>query len=311
MKKFLLTLSSVALLATMNSCTNEEIIEDATPRVNDEALISFSDPVTISHGDTKAEIDGTSLPTGGTLGIFAEKTADESPYITNKTLNGYATATNSEFTGTPAYYYWPGSESLDFYAYFYLASSSGITVTSATDISYTLQSTWANQVDLLYTEKVTANRTTGSAVPLAFKHTMAWIRFNIKSSTNVGAVLNSVSFSADESATFSLKTGTFGTPENSVSLTLNDGTPTTPDASGTVSTAYVNSLLIPTTWTDKEVTVRINGATFDPVKISKTFVPGLVYTYTIDYTGTQIVFSEPTVTPWDKIAESAVDVPVQ
>lgn len=320
MKKFLLTLSSVALLATMNSCTNEEIIEDATPRVNDEALISFSDPVTISHGDTKAAIEGTSLPSDGTLGIFAEKTTGGAAYITNKTLNGYGSMTNSTFTGTPTNYYWPGSESLDFYAYFYLASSSGITVTSATDISYTLQSTWTNQVDLLYTEKVTESRTTGEdpspVVPLAFKHAMARVCFKIKSSTNPGAELQSVMFNDNTVGTFSIKGKAFTTVGTPVNITIS-GTGVTVKSDGTVSDTCLESLVFPTgadTWA-KAITVTIDGETFAPVTLSDDMLTALEagkkYTYTINYTGKAIVFGQPTVTDWTSGSITDPVIPVQ
>ncbi|MDH6306522.1 hypothetical protein M2459_003222 [Parabacteroides sp. PF5-5] len=308
MKKYLLSLSTVALLAAMSSCSNEEVIGKGEPKVIDDALISFSKPVvTISQNEeSKSAIEDATLPTGGTLGIYAYK--GTAPYFT-------AVYTPGDYTALmESGYMWPGSETVNFYAYFY--KGTGVSVTNYETIPYTLNSTWNDQVDLLYAQKSQAKTesTPGTVdpVPLVFNHAMAWIRFNIKSSTNAGVELNSVSFLTKTKAAFSLLAGAFGTASDEATLTLNDAVPVTPDATGGVSTACVNSLLIPTTWTDKDITVTINGAVFAPVKISETFAPGLVYTYTIDYSGKEIQFSaDPEITEWNKTAVGAVDVPVE
>ena len=305
MKKCLFSVMSVAILATAAGCSNEESYNN--PKQGEQTAILFSKPVTISHGDmkSKAAIEGLVLPTDGTLGIFAEKTADGSSYIENGILAGYAAAANSTFTGATTTYNWPGIEPLDFYAYFYPESSVGITVTDVTNISYTLQSTWAAQVDLLYTEKVTETKpaaaATGPIVPLAFKHAMARVRFNIKSDSNPGAELKSVKFNDNTVGTFSIKGKEFTTVGTPADITI-AGTDVIVKADGTTSDNCIESLVFPTNndWA-KALTIVIDGEEFSTTlsgNMLTAFEAGKKYTYTINYTGKVIEFGEPTVTDW-------------
>lgn len=313
MKKSLVSLTAVVILATMAGCSNEENGGMPDPD-GKNSLITFSQPVTINHNgeETKAAIPGTTLPANGTLGVYAYNTgsvASGDVYISNQTLD-YATPNGnslySYFGSTE--YFWPGTQALDFYAYFYPSGSGGITVNGVENISYTLQGSWTNQVDLLYTK--TTNKTKAT-VPLAFDHAMSWVRFNIKSTTNKGAVLQAIKFNNNTVGTFSLKDGVFTATNTPGDITVTGSTSADISTGDASTTDYINSLVFPTTAWAPSVTATINGKEFAAVQLSAiTLEARHVYTFTINYTGTVIEFSEPTVSEWTYTSGS-VEVPVE
>ena len=164
MKKQLFFLAAAAL--ALASCSNDE-----TTAVNQGDVISFR-PL-VNNVTRAASVADVTTPNLTSFTVNAMKANTETPYFSNAVYTGTSGGT---FTCTSKYY-WPASESLDFYAYAPAGNSqvsySGYKTFTVTPTSGTNP---ASQVDLVYAATKGKNKASNaSGVTLNFRHTGAKI----------------------------------------------------------------------------------------------------------------------------------------
>lgn len=203
MKKFLAfaTLASVALVG----CVNDEKME----MTSGAQKISFDNPVmsTQTRADYKGEIVGTTYPADEEFVVYAKQhpnnlttwgaassfwnTGNNDPIIvTQKAAN--------DWEHESIVYYWPKASDenikLSFAAYSPAdlgTVNSSVTVnygpTGLTIENFNVESDVANQIDLMYSERILNQQQTGStstAVPVVFKHALSSIVFSAVENDN-------------------------------------------------------------------------------------------------------------------------------
>lgn len=196
MKKFLAfaTLASAALVG----CVNDEAME-----VTSEAQkLSFDTPVmsTQTRADHKGEIVGTTYPSEEEFVVYAkqhsgnlETWAAASPFWS--TDDDPITVTQkaaSDWEHESTVYYWPKASDenikLSFAAYspaeLGTANTNATVNYGATGLTidgFTVENTVADQIDLMYSERILNQQQTGitsTAVPVVFKHALSSIVFS-------------------------------------------------------------------------------------------------------------------------------------
>lgn len=196
MKKFML-FAAVASVAFVG-CVNDETME----MVPQAKKISFDNPVmaTQTRAEVTGEIYGTTYPEAEKFVVYAKQHAGElttwaaaSPFWNTAnndpiTVSRKAAADWEEDGGTV--YYWPKIDDNDIHLSFAAYSPAGLgtgtpTVTyGATGLTingFTVDGTVANQIDLMYSERILNQQQTegtGTAVPVVFKHALSSIVFS-------------------------------------------------------------------------------------------------------------------------------------
>lgn len=173
MKKNLFFLAAVAL--TFAACSNDELVE-----VKQDNAISFRPLVNnVTRASSVADVTTANLTS---FTVNAMQAGTETAYFSNAVYTGTSGGT---FTCTNKYY-WPGTESLDFYAYA-PAGNSQVTYTDykTFTVTPTAGTDPANQVDLVYAATKGKNKDSNSAgVTLNFRHTGAKIVCKVQNTSS-------------------------------------------------------------------------------------------------------------------------------
>ena len=221
MKKKLLILAVAGL--ALASCSNDETVATQVNRGANE--ISFRPLMT---GVTRAATDITASNLAS-FNVTAFTTGtNTSAYINDvtftKQLNGTYTSANK--------YYWPNGN-LDFYAYYWDNSLSGISKTDYRTFVVTptvTAETAGNQVDLVYAALKNKGKSDGAAgLPMNFSHIGSKIALKV---THSGA--------SNPNAYFEVKAWGVGYLDNSGTFTFPDytGSPTATTTTGTLPVGY-------------------------------------------------------------------------
>jgi hypothetical protein len=173
-KLFFFAIAALGLAA----CSNDEVVDTiATSEANE---ISFR-PLTnnVTRAASVADVTTANLIS---FTVNAMKASTETPYFSNAVYTGTSGGT---FTCTTKYY-WPESESLDFYAY---APADNGQVTYTNYKTFTVTPTAgtdpANQVDLVYAATKGKNKASNSGgVTLNFRHTGAKIVCKVQNTSS-------------------------------------------------------------------------------------------------------------------------------
>ena len=164
MKKNLFILGFAAL--AFAACSNDEVVE-----VNQGEAISFRPLINnVTRASSVAEITTANI---ASFTVNAMEANTTNPYFSNAV---YTKQSDNSFTCT-AKYYWPASESLDFYAYA-PAGNSQVTYTDykTFTVTPTAGTDPASQVDLVYAATKGKNKASNATgVVLNFRHTGAKI----------------------------------------------------------------------------------------------------------------------------------------
>lgn len=163
-----------AALAVCYSCSNDETVE-----VNQGNAISFRPLVNnVTRAASVAEITTANI---ASFTVNAMQAGTTTPYFSNAV---YTKQTDNSFTCTDKHY-WPGTESLDFYAYA-PAGNNQVTYTDCKTftVTPTAGTDPANQVDLVYAATKGKNKANNaSGVELNFRHTGAKIVCQVKNTS--------------------------------------------------------------------------------------------------------------------------------
>ena len=175
MKKSFILLAAAAL--TLVACNKTVTVAE-----NEGDAISFRPLMTnLTKVSTTADVTTANLTS---FTVNAKIASSETSYFDNAVYTG---STGSTFTCTEKYY-WPATESLDFYAYSYTDNASQVSVTNYKTIVVTPTSGTdpANQVDLVYASTKGKNKASSgnSGVTLNFRHTGAKIVCKVLNTSN-------------------------------------------------------------------------------------------------------------------------------
>lgn len=177
MKKHLFLFAAAAL--ALASCSSDETIESAATSPSNE--ISFQPLVNnATRASSVANVTTSNLTS---FTVNAMQASSETAYFSNAVYTGTSGGT---FTCTNKYY-WPATESLDFYAYS-PAGNGQVTYTNykTFTVTPTVGTNPANQVDLVYAATKGKNKASNGAsgVTLNFRHTGAKIVCKVKNTSS-------------------------------------------------------------------------------------------------------------------------------
>lgn len=181
---------SIAVVAAMAfaACSSEGLENDALTTSNSTTIL-FDGYLGRSAVGSRAAITNLDAlkQSGAGFAVFGQYSeSGSSTFASNLFNNVHVTWGESAWTYSPLRY-WPTEGSIDFYAVAPYSASKTLSEISDTDkdklkLEYTVSSTVANQVDLLYaqaTGKTKANN--GSAkVQLTFNHALSKIGYSVK-----------------------------------------------------------------------------------------------------------------------------------
>lgn len=204
MKK--LFIIAAAASVTLASCVKNEPV--VTPDLGE--LITFEAPIVAPA--TKAE-GQVQYPETGKFYLYGWYHADENANFENKYIPGaeIAKVAGQNYFAPSTAYYWPKSGYLSFFAYSPSSlpeggegslSASAMTLDKSMTLTYTVPSTQAKQVDLLYSDwamnKTVANETTTvgnyNGVEIVFNHALSAVTFSFSGVANMYQI-NSVTLS--------------------------------------------------------------------------------------------------------------------
>jgi hypothetical protein len=287
------------------SCSGETVIAD----VNNSKPLSFSVSVPSWKGEGSASktesratpITDPSLGTDKSFNLIADRkegTGSYSTLIDNETVtcsnNLWKTATD---------YYWSGTDSktVNFYAY-YPASIPDGTIThtagSAPTLAYTVPDDAASQPDILAASSPDVSGSTGTAVPLPFKHILAAVKFSVGTSGLPGGTITKITLNNIQyKGTYSFD-GTW-TPNTTDLKSFSQTVSASTNASTAITSGPTTFMMIPQTLNkDAGITVTYNTGTSYTAKISKSWSAGNSYTYNLNKSETavagQYLFSDGT-----------------
>ena len=176
MKKNLFILAAAALALT--ACNNDELVESNAKSASNE--ISFR-PL-VNNATRAASVTEVTTANLSSFVVNAMEASTTTSYFSGAT---YTKQGDGSFTCS-AKYYWPATESLDFYAY---APNGNSQVTYTDYKTFTVTPTAgtnpANQVDLVYAATKSKNKATNATgVVLNFRHTGAKIVCKVQNTSS-------------------------------------------------------------------------------------------------------------------------------
>ena len=189
MKKIYLSVLAAAVAVT--ACDKSETINVDNGKQQEIAFSPISMPA------TKAPIASTTFPDDNTIFVSASKNKEE--FFSGKTFKQDGSVWKNYEGSTPTPIYWPlgGTGSFDFLAYSTTLGATAVWGTGGTpnDVAGKVVITYpsnyetpgtgvqATQDDLLYATTSSVSRNT--ALPIDFKHALAWVNFSVNSNKNV------------------------------------------------------------------------------------------------------------------------------
>ena len=217
--------------AALVSCTKNEVAQS----VNEQQEITFASPI-VGTTTKASETPVYGLLTGaypetvsfGVWGWYSEAASYDAaaavPYMTNVEVAYNENNHNDKETEDGAWepstpYYWPKNGKLTFDAYSPIELT-GVSCDKATGLTienYSVPTTLANQIDVLYStrayDKTNASYTNGTTyegVDIAFNHALSAVAFTIKAADEYpeGTIkLQSITVTADSKGTFTQNIG--------------------------------------------------------------------------------------------------------
>ncbi|MCH4241418.1 MAG: fimbrillin family protein [Prevotella sp.] len=230
-----------------------------------------------------------------------EVTGSYSTLIDNETV----TCSNSLWKTTKDYY-WSGTDSktVNFYAC-YPASIPNGTIThtagSAPTLTYTVPDDAANQTDILTAFSPDVSGSTGTAIPLTFKHILSAVQFSVGTSGMPSGTISKVTLNNIQyKGTYSLD-GTW-TPSTTDKKPFSQTVSASSNAGTVITSSTMTFMMMPQTLSDASITVTYsNGGTLTKA-ITGTWEAGNTYTYNLsktipianfDYTGNVQTYTVP------------------
>ena len=246
--------------------------------------------------DSRAIVDGTSLPSGHAIGITvvdATGTSYDSQSYNNVAFTASGSGSSQSWAGDKDVLL-SGTEGT---LYAYYPYTPGIDLTAIP-----VDMTAADQTDWMFAREADSDAgygvsNTESAVNLTLNHALVNVRLNFLKGDYVAAgSLQSVSVSSPALATggvLDARTGTW-------TSTLNDGQALTVSTSGlTVGSAVKNVMLVPTgTESAVSITAVIDNRPYTVSSSSLAFKDGHSYNYNLTVNSTGMELTEVTVTQW-------------
>jgi len=306
MKKSILnSLLCLGCAASLFSCSKDD---NASGIVSDPSTIRFESQVI----STKAgPVAGPTFTPGENVGIFALQHATGTPATWTTTpfmANVVSTvgADGKSLTYSPLMNY-PTVDEVDFYAY-YPQSAAAVSDATGLSLPVTLASTAATQVDYMFATPVMnkVKPATATAIAFTFKHALAQVKFNVQKDNSVTDVINltNLSVTANTTGTMNIADGVWSTVTTPADLEVYNDAVGTGVAIADVATGgtVVGAPLmifpsLPTALTFK-VTIAGSTYSFTPSIPAAGLEAGKIYTYTLKYNGSAIVFTTATVEPW-------------
>ena len=168
---------------------------------------------------TRAALEGTTLPSGSSIGVYALKNTADFDWSTSNIycMKNIEWTSNALGVFSPAngnkYYYFCSPNTTNIYAYYPYSSTaiSEATAGVAPLLSFGIVSATADQVDYLYATPLTALSPTDQTKELTFNHSLSMIRFYLSKDSDVteSLVVNSISIKTTNSqkGTMNIATG--------------------------------------------------------------------------------------------------------
>lgn len=296
--KRLFILATAAIVALASCSKTQVVYNDAPEEIGFKAVTGVM---------TKGPIEGTTLPTGEAMMVYASKSKDNG---VNEAYTPYFSEVPFSYTsywgGSPAQY-WPETGYLKFIAYYPSTIGTGVTGDATTDIVITGASA-ANGDDILYTHLTEGFDCAGTHtdVTMTFYHALAQVQVTAKvSDANMKKVkvTNVVLQSAPMTGTLTL-TGTDATWASQAvganPITMDNDISGT-DLTTTSAPLGKGTLVVPGAQTATlTVTYTIDGlvVTTDPISIAGTWEKGKKYIYNLSI-GLDEIKINPSVANWN------------
>jgi hypothetical protein len=190
-------------------------------------------------------------------------------------------------------YYWPGAGStVNFYAYYPASIPNGTithTVGSAPTLAYTVPDNAANQTDILAASSPNRSGSTGTAVPLSFKHIFAAVRFSVGTSGMPGGTVSSISIgNVANSGTYTFGSG-WSNVTGSKTFTVSPSTVISGTSGESITSGACTLMMIPQTFTDASLTLTYSTGTSYTKNISGSWSVRNSYTYNLNKSEAAIV----------------------
>lgn len=209
MKK--LFIIAAAACVTLASCVKNEPV--ATPDLGE--LITFEAPIVAPATKADVAVGNVLYPETGKFYLYGWYHADVDGDFANKYIPGaeIAKVAGQNYFASSTAYYWPKSGYLSFFAYSpsslpeggdgSLAAPAEIGLSKSMTLTYTVPSTQAKQVDLLYSDwamnktvanEITTNKGSYNGVEIVFNHALSAVIFSFSGVENMYQI-NSVTLS--------------------------------------------------------------------------------------------------------------------
>ena len=334
MKKIYLSVLAAAVAVT--ACDKSETINVENGKQQEVAFSPVNQPA------TKAPIETAAFPDDNTIYVSASN--NKAKFFEAKTFkkSGAVWKNYDELATAFSPIYWPlgGTGSFDFLAYSTTLAATAVwgdggvpnDVAGKVVITYpdnygTAGVTKKTQDDLLYATTSSSSRST--ALPIDFKHALAWVNFKVKSNINVNIksielvnVFTEGTFTIDQTSNTPQTSWTAGAKGDKAILSYtDDSTPNVVasfniDGSAGHETATDhafgdNGILLPAQPIPNfKITYSLDGAT-DLVYVCNnvrgTWENGKKYTYKIDITFNEITLA-PTVVSYDEVTDMPINL---
>lgn len=303
MKKFFFC--AAAAIVALASCSKTQVVYNDAPEE-----IGFK---AVSGVMTKDPIEGTTLPTGAMMMVYASKSAEEAgtytPYFSKQTFEWKST-----YWGGTTAQYWPESGYLKFIAYYPSTIGTGVTGDATQNIVISGVDA-ADQTDILYTNLTAAQECANKPeVAMPFLHALAQVQVTAKVSdadmtdVNVTKVVLKTPILTGN-LTLTGTDATWADQANGADITMNNVIAST-DLTTTSQTLGTGALVVPGTTTSQlVVTYTIGGleVTTDPISIAGTWEKGKKYIYNLTIGLDEIKLSA-TVADWASATTEEPDV---
>ena len=334
MKKIYLSVLAAAVAVT--ACDKSETINVENGKQQEVAFSPVNQPA------TKAPIETSAFPDDNTIYVSASN--NKAKFFEAKTFKKSGAVWKNYDESATAFspIYWPlgGTGSFDFLAYSTTLAATAVwgdggvpnDVAGKVVITYpdnygTAGVTKKTQDDLLYATTSSSSRST--ALPIDFKHALAWVNFKVKSNINVNIksielvnVFTEGTFTIDQTSNTPQTSWTAGAKGDKAILnytnesTLNVVASFNIDGSAGHETATDhafgdNGILLPAQPIPNfKITYSLDGAT-DLVYVCNnvrgTWENGKKYTYKIDITFNEITLA-PTVVSYDEVTDMPINL---
>ncbi len=281
------------------SCSNKTGIGDENNK-----LLKFSVSVPLWKGEGNASktesratpITDSSFGSDKSFNLIADQKEGTGSYST--LINNEIVTCSNSLWKIAKDYYWSGTDSktINFYAYYPASIFSNITHTSgsAPTLDYTVPDNAADQIDILAAASPDVSGSTGTAIPLTFKHIFAAVKFSMGTSGMPGGTITKVTLNNIQyKGTCSLDG--IWTPNTTDLKSFSQTVSASTNANTTITSGTTTFMMIPQTLNkDASITVTYSTGTSYTKAISGSWSAGNSYTYNLSKIPGQYLFSDGT-----------------